>query len=50
MKPLRIAHTAAFRLGPAPAFAQNPPVASARATMETISADGAILGVKTRAG
>ena len=34
----------------APAFAQNAPVASARATIETISADGASLGVRTRAG
>jgi hypothetical protein len=34
----------------APAFAQNAPIASARATIETISADGASLGVKTRAG
>ena len=34
----------------APAFAQNAPIASARATIETVSADGASLGVKTRAG
>jgi glucose/arabinose dehydrogenase len=34
----------------APAFAQNAPIASARATIETISADGDSLGVKTRAG
>jgi hypothetical protein len=50
MKPLRIALAATFLLGLAPAFAQNPPVASARATIETISADGASLAVKTRAG
>jgi hypothetical protein len=40
----------AFVLALSPALAQNPPVASARATIETISADGASLGVKTRAG
>jgi hypothetical protein len=37
-------------LAPAPALAQNPPVASARATIETVAADGASLGVHTRAG
>src|SRR5271166_10705 len=41
---------AAFALALSPALAQNAPVASARATIETISADGASLGVKTRAG
>jgi Domain of unknown function (DUF5666) len=50
MKSLRIALAVTFSLALAPAFAQNPPVASARATIETISADGASLGVKTRAG
>src|SRR5580692_13032819 len=33
-----------------PAFAQNPPVASARATIQTVSADGSTLAVHTRAG
>ncbi len=37
-------------LAPAPALAQNPPVASARATIEIVAADGASLGVRTRAG
>jgi hypothetical protein len=41
---------AAFALAVAPALAQNAPVASARATIETMSADGAALGVRTRAG
>jgi hypothetical protein len=50
MKSLRIVLAAALSLALAPALAQNPPVASARATIETISADGASLGVKTRAG
>jgi hypothetical protein len=50
MKLLRIVFAAAFALPLAPVFAQSPPVASARATIETISADGASLGVKTRAG
>jgi hypothetical protein len=46
----KFAPVAAFVLALSPALAQNPPVASARATIETISADGASLGVKTRAG
>jgi hypothetical protein len=50
MKSLRMVLAAAFALALAPALAQSPPVASARATIETISADGASLGVKTRAG
>jgi hypothetical protein len=50
MKSVRIALAATFSLALAPAFAQSPPVASARATIETMSADGASLGVKTRAG
>jgi hypothetical protein len=51
MASLRLALTAAFALALSPALAQNaPPVASARATIETVSADGASLGVKTRAG
>ena len=45
-----LALAAAFALAVAPALAQNAPVASARATIETISADGAALSVRTRAG
>ncbi len=41
---------AAFVFAVAPALAQNPPVASARATIQTISADGSTLAVHTRAG
>ncbi len=41
---------AAFTLALAPALAQNAPIATARATIETISADGAALSVRTRAG
>jgi hypothetical protein len=44
------AFAAAFALGLTPALAQNAPVASARATIETVSADGAALRVRTRAG
>ncbi len=40
----------ALALAPAPALAQNAPIASARATIETVAADGASLGVRTRAG
>jgi hypothetical protein len=50
MKSLLTVLAAVFSLTLAPALAQNPPVASARATIETISADGASLGVKTRTG
>ncbi len=51
MTPLRIVLAAAFALALEPAIAQNaPPVASARATIESVSADGANLGVRTRAG
>lgn len=46
----RFALAAAFGLALSPALAQNPPIAVARATVETVSADGASLGVKTRAG
>jgi hypothetical protein len=50
MDTLRIVLTAASALAFVPALAQNaPPVASARATIET-SADGANLGVRTRGG
>jgi hypothetical protein len=41
---------AAFALAVAPAFAQSAPVVSARAIIENISADGAALNVRTRAG
>jgi hypothetical protein len=41
---------AAFTLALAPALAQNAPIATDRATIETISADGAALSVRTRAG
>jgi hypothetical protein len=47
---LRIVFAAAFALALSPALAQNPPVASARATIETIAPDGTSLGVRTRAG
>lgn len=50
MKSLRIVLAAALSLALAPALAQNQPVASARATVETVSADGQSLGVRTRAG
>ena len=50
MPSLRIVLAAAFALALSPALAQNPPVASARATIETIAADGASLAVRTRAG
>ena len=50
MASYRFAFAAAFALSLAPALAQNAPVASARATIETVSADGAALRVRTRAG
>ena len=50
MASLKIALAAAFVFAVVPALAQNAPVASARATIETVSADGASLGVKTRSG
>ena len=50
MNTFRIALAAAFAFAAAPALAQNPAVATSRATIETISADGASLGVRTRAG
>jgi hypothetical protein len=51
MKSLRIILAAAFALALAPALAQNTPqVARVRATIETVSADGASLTVRTRAG
>jgi Domain of unknown function (DUF5666) len=45
-----IALATAFALAVAPAVAQNAPVASARATIQTIGADGSTLNVHTRAG
>jgi hypothetical protein len=50
MTSFRIALAAALVAAVAPAFAQTPPVASARATIETVSADGSALNVRTRAG
>jgi hypothetical protein len=50
MNSFKIAFAVAFALGVAPALAQNPPVASSRATIQTISADGSTLSVRTRAG
>jgi hypothetical protein len=50
MASLRIVLAAGFSLALSPAFAQNPPVASARATIETVAADGGSLAVRTRAG
>jgi Domain of unknown function (DUF5666) len=50
MPSLRIVLAAAFALALSPALAQDPPVVSARATIETVAADGASLAVRTRAG
>ncbi len=50
MPSLRMVLAAGFALALSPAFAQNPPVASARATIETVAPDGAALSVRTRAG
>src|SRR5271166_7150422 len=50
MASLRMVLAAGFALALSPAFAQNPPVASARATIESVAPDGASLGVRTRAG
>ena len=50
MTSFRIGFAAAFVFAVAPALAQNAPVASARATIRTISADGSTLNVHTRAG
>src|SRR6202012_3588021 len=50
MPSFRIALAAAIAFAVAPALAQNAPVASARATIQTISADGSGLSVHTRAG
>src|SRR5215470_14745560 len=50
MTSFRIALAVAIVLGVTPAFAQNAPVASSRATIQTISADGSALNVHTRSG
>jgi hypothetical protein len=50
MASFRIALVTTVTLAVAPAFAQSAPAVSARATLETVSADGAALGVRTRAG
>ena len=50
MTSFRIALAAAFVFAVAPALAQNAAVATARATVQTMSADGASLNVHTRAG
>jgi hypothetical protein len=50
MAPHKMVLAAAFALALSPALAQNPPVVSARATIETVAADGASLSVRTRAG
>jgi hypothetical protein len=50
MTSFRIALATALVVAATPAFAQTPPVASARATIETVSADGSALNVRTRAG
>jgi Domain of unknown function (DUF5666) len=46
----RIALAVSLALSVAPALAQKPQIATARATIRTISADGATLSVRTRAG
>src|SRR6188472_865793 len=50
MTSFRIALAAAIVLGFTPALAPNPPVASSRATIQTVSADGSALNVHTRTG
>ena len=50
MASFRLALATALVLAVAPAFAENAPIVSARATIKTISADGAALSVRTRAG
>ena len=49
MASLRIAFATAFALFAAPALAQNASIATSRATVQTISADGSGLKVRTRA-
>ncbi len=50
MTSFRIAFAAALVLAVTPAFAQNPPIATARATVQSIDADGSALAVHTRSG
>ena len=50
MASFRLALATALVLAVAPAFAQNAPIVSARATIKTMTADGAALSVRTRAG
>ena len=50
MTSFRIALAAALVFAVAPAFAQNPPIATARATVQSIDADGSALAVHTRSG
>lgn len=50
MRSLRIVFAAAFVFAVTPALAQNAPAVSARATIQTVSADGSALNVRTRAG
>jgi hypothetical protein len=51
MKSLRIVLAAAFVLALAPVLAQNTPqIARVRATIESVSADGASLAIRARAG
>jgi hypothetical protein len=50
MASFRMLLAAAFALTLAPALGETAPIASARATVETMSADGATLSVRTRAG
>ncbi len=50
MPSLRLALTVMLIFTAGTAFAQNPPVAVARATIESVAADGASLVVRTRGG
>jgi hypothetical protein len=50
MNSFKITLATALVLGVTPTLAQNPPVASSRATIQTVSADGSTLKVHTRAG
>ncbi len=50
MTSLRLAFVGVLSLSALPAFAQNPPLAVARATIESVAADGASLVVRTRGG
>jgi len=50
MQLLRFSFAAALALAASSAIAQNAPVVSARATIETVAADGMSLAVRTRGG